>query len=178
MLRHENRLALAALVACCAAIGLGLSLGPRAISLLALCLAVGLLHRRLKRIRAAKPLYVAIAWSAVVVGLPAAVDREARHVAWVAASIGLAVLANAIASNVRDGQQRHASAARALAVARGCAMLSLGLLLFAPAGLWPLAAVPLATLLALLRSRIDERWGLVAVDGALIAGAAAAIAMH
>jgi len=177
VLRHENRLALLSALSGAVAVGLGLSLGPRVVSLLALVLAAGLAHRRLKQIRFAKPLYIALAWCAVVVWVPAAVASEAHDVGWVSAVIALAVLANAIASNVRDGEQGLARPDHALVVARLCALLSLGSAWLAPAPLRALAAVPAATLLALLRGRIDERWGLVAVDGALVAGSALAVAL-
>lgn len=178
VLRHENRIAFAALLCAIGAVGLGISLGARAISLLAWVLVLGVSHRRLKRIRFAKPVYVALAWCAVVVGLPAVSAAGETHTGEVALAIGLAVLANAIASNVRDGEQQLANAARALAVARASALLSLVVVSCSPAGLRALAAIPAATLLSLLRSQIDERWGLVAVDGALVAGAVAAIALH
>jgi 4-hydroxybenzoate polyprenyltransferase len=178
VLRNENRIALAAIAAGAAALGFGVGLGARAISLLALCAAAGLLHRRLKRYRSAKPVYIAATWTAVVVGFPASVDSAPRGVGGVALAIGLSILANAIASNVRDGEQRIPDAARALQLARLCAGLSLAFSLSGLAGPRAIAAIPAATLAALLRERIDERWGLVAVDGALVAGAALAIAFQ
>lgn len=178
VLRNENRIALAAIAAGLLAVWLGFGLGDRALSLLALCAAAGLLHRRLKRFRAAKPIYIALTWTAVVVGLPAAVDPAASGAGGVALAIALSILANAIASNVRDGEQRIPDVSRALGLARACAGLGLVLALAGLAGPRGIAAVPAAVLASLLRPRIDERWGLLAVDGALVAGSALAIALH
>jgi len=85
----------------------------------------------------------------------------------------LVVYANAIASNVRDAE---AGAARlglenALRLAQALALASLLLAAAGPPAVRPLLAVPLLTLLSLLAFRPGERYGLIAVDGALLAGA-------
>lgn len=92
----------------------------------------------------------------------------------------LAVLANVIASNVRDaeGAATRIGAPRALALARRVAWAGVAVALLGPAGVPPLAAVPLATAAALARFRDGERYGLVVIDGALAAGAVAALAIH
>ena len=60
---------------------------------------------------------------------------------------------------------------RAIAAAATAAALA------GPAAVRPLAAIPVATLLVLARFRTSERYGLVAVDGALLVGALAALAL-
>jgi hypothetical protein len=96
----------------------------------------------------------------------------------VTAILAASIAANAIASNVRD---REAGAARvgqqrALSVARGVAGLGVALGALAPSPASALVPVPLLTLAALLGFRPTERFGLVAVDGALLLGAAVSIA--
>ena len=87
--------------------------------------------------------------------------------------MGPALLANAVVTSLRDrgatvsrfGTQRGLWGARsivALGVIVGAA---------APPAVRPLLAVPAATLTALLGWRRDERYGLLVVDGALLAGA-------
>jgi hypothetical protein len=136
------------------------------------------MHRRIKHVTFAKAAYIAGAWVAVVVGLPVAVDPSAARVGGTAGGIGLAIFANAVASNVRDGE---VAAARfgvrpALRTARGVAGAGVALGLAAPADILPLTAIPLATLLALLPFRRSEHYGLVVVDGALLVGALLSVA--
>jgi 4-hydroxybenzoate polyprenyltransferase len=154
--------------------------GPRALAPLAAALPLALAHRRLKPLWRAKALYVTAAWVLVVAGVPiAAGGRATREAPWIAAVLGLAILANAIASNVRDAEAAAAviGRERALALARGAAGLALLLALLAPAPVRPLACVAGATLLAVAAFRPGERYGLGVVDGALLAGGAAAWAL-
>ena len=137
---------------------------------------VAFFHRRLKRFELAKAAYVTLAWAAVTVGLPAGLGG-ARHTAWVAAAIALAVFANAIASNVRDeeaGAERFGSR-RVLRVAALAAVAAVALPLLGPEPVRPLAAIGLCTGLALLGFRPTERYGLGVVDGALVAGGLVAL---
>jgi 4-hydroxybenzoate polyprenyltransferase len=163
------------------AAGLALRLGPPAITLLAPIAALGLMHRRLKRFAWWKPFYVSAAWTAVVVGLPAVTAASVNHVAWVAAIIAPTIAANVIASNLRD---REAPAAVRfgprvpIRVARGLALASGALALGAPDSVRSLAPIPLATLVALAAFRPSELYGLIAVDGALLAGALIALAVN
>ncbi len=171
-----------------AALLLGLLLfalaGTRAGILLLPVLGLGLAHRRLKRLGLFKPVYIVFAWLTVVAGLPwiLAVARPAIELsrgAWLIAVLALAILSNAIASNIRD---REAGAARfgptrALAVARGLAAAGVLCALLAPAAVRALAAVPAAMLAALLPFHASERYGLVIVDGALLVGALVALAL-
>ncbi len=141
-------------------------------------LVLGLLHRRIKHVPLLKPLYITTAWLLVVVALPAVAGGAAREGAWVTAILAPAIFANAIASNVRD---REAGAARygprlPLRVARLLAGLGCAAGVLAPAAARPLAAVAFATLAALVAFRDGERYGLLVVDGALLAGALVALA--
>jgi 4-hydroxybenzoate polyprenyltransferase len=177
--RHRDGLLALTLVSGLAAAALGLAAGWCAVALLAPVLTAGLLHRRLKRLASLKPLYVVAAWLAVVVGLPWCFAAAPSHAGWVLAVLGGAMLANAIASNVRD---REAGAARtgpvrALARARAAALVGLVLALAAPPAVRSLAAVPALTLAVLARFRPGEDYGLVWVDGALLAGALLALAL-
>jgi len=178
VVRHAGALRLLAGLSAAGAAGLALHLGLRASALLGAVLGVGLLHRRLKRLVFVKALYLTAAWLAVVVGLPALEGVRPLHAAWVAGLLGAALFANALASNVRDGEAGAArfGPARVLRVARLVAAAGGALGFAAPAAVAPLAAVPLATLAALLPFRADERYGLLVVDGALLAGALLAIA--
>jgi 4-hydroxybenzoate polyprenyltransferase len=161
--------------------------GPAIVVLLAPVLGAGLYHRRLKRFGWWKPLYVTAAWTGVTVGLPAlalaaggsgAAPRPAA-VAWVAALVGATLAANVIASNLRDGEALTArlSPRAPLRIARGFAAAGLLAALVAPPAQRSLLWVPLATLAALAGFRSEERYGLVVVDGALLAGALLAWAL-
>jgi hypothetical protein len=148
-------------------------------ALLLPALAAGLAHRRLKRFAFAKPFSLVGAWLLVVVGVPACMAPDPERIGWTTAVLGTAILANAIASNLRDPEAGAArnDPARALAIARLLALLGVAAAAIAPAAVRSLAPVPAATLLALLLFRSTERYGLVAVDGALLGGALLAIAL-
>jgi hypothetical protein len=110
--------------------------------------------------------------------LPAAADPAAAHVGWVAAVVGATVLANVMLSNLRD---REALAGRlgphrTRRIASAVLLAGLAAALLAPAPVRPLAALPLAMAFALAFFRPSERYGALAVDGALLAGALAALA--
>jgi hypothetical protein len=159
-----------------------LALGPRVLLPLAAALPLALAHRRLKRLWQAKALYVTAGWVLVVLGVPAAAasarGRLDAHAALFAAGVlGLAVLGNAVASNVRDTEAGAAvlGRGRALRFARVAAALGVAAALAAPAPVRPLGAVAVATLAALAAFRPTERYGLGVVDGALAAGALAAL---
>jgi stage V sporulation protein SpoVS len=155
-----------------AAVGLALSLGPRSALLLGPALILGLVHRRIKDVAWGKSSYITAAWLLVVVGLPAIAGPDPEGIGWVASILAGSLFANAIASNVRDREAAVAriGAGRALAAARAVAALALALAAVAPPGVRPLAAVPAMTLASLVWFRSEERYGLVVVDGALLAG--------
>lgn len=162
----------------------------------ALCLsvgAIGLLHRRMKRNVRFKIAYVAAAWTAACVGIPwlAGLDPasgvggtsgavgDVTHAAlvWPVLFVGSAVTANLIASNLRDGKRSATgwSSGPALSVARGIAGAGLVLAALAPERFDPLAWIPAAELAALCLFRPSERFGHLAVDGALVLGALVSI---
>jgi len=161
-----------------------------------LCLgigAVGLLHRRLKSSPTGKVVYVTAAWTAACVGLPvlaaggkawARSIPESASGATDAVAVGLALgllapalAANLIASNLRAGKAGQAGwcpvialdAARALSIAGAFAGLA------APGTAGTLAWIPAASAVSLVGFRSGERYGHLAVDGALWLGALAAL---
>jgi hypothetical protein len=149
-----------------------LSLGSRAALILVPALALGLLHRRIKAFAWGKSSYITAAWLVVVVGLPAMAGSEAQRIGWVTSILAGSLFANAIASNVRDREAAvaHLGVGRALAVARGSAVIGVGLAAAAPPGARALAVIPALTLASLVLFRSEERYGLVVVDGALLVG--------
>lgn len=156
--------------------------GPK----VALCVAVGaigFLHRRLKQAFGFKIAYVAAAWTAACVGLPWLGRSEsgpaaAAELGWSLLLVGTAVTANLIASNLREGKAIASDwpAGRMLLAARGIAITAASLAGFAPESVAPLAWIPAAEVLALGFFRGSERYGHLAVDGALLIGALAAVA--
>lgn len=177
--RHRNAIALGAAGGGLAGLAATLAAGPGVWLVAAVVAPLGLLHRRLKRFAFFKPAYLSTAWVLTTVGLPAvtAAPPVPAQLGWAVALMGGAILANVIASNVRD---REAGAARlgperALRIARGIALLATALGVAAPDPVRALALVPFATLAALAGFRPEERYGLVVVDGALVVGAAAAL---
>ena len=174
--RHARVLQVATGVAGVASALLVLRLGTSAALLLAPVLALGLWHRRLKRFAGWKALYITTAWVVVVVGLPA-LAPGARHVPWIAAVVGLSILANAIVSNLRDDEAAASRwgprAPERIAIASAGVACAVALL--APRPVLPLLAVAAATLAVVLAFRPDETYGLVVVDGALGVGAAIAL---
>jgi len=175
---HRRALVALTVLAGVGSAALAARLGRGAALLLAVVLAVGLLHRRLKRAAFIKPLYVTAAWLAVVVGLPWYTAPQPLHTGWVLASLGCALLANAIASNLRDeAGAARIGRVRALRVARGASLVGSVAALSGPPEVRALSAVPLATLAVLLPFHPSERFGLVALDGALLAGALLALAL-
>lgn len=175
---HTGPLALLTLVAALASAGFAVAAGAAACGVLLPVLALGLLHRRIKHVAFGKSAYITASWVAVVAGVPVAIDPGARDVGWVLAITAAAVFANAIASNARDDPMAAARLRRgpALRAARLCAAAGSAVAIAAPAAVRPLVAVPLATLLVLIPFRRSERYGLLAVDGALLVGAGVAIA--
>jgi hypothetical protein len=183
VVRHRAALTTAGLVAGAVAALAGLDAGRAAATVAVVVLVLGMLHRRLKRVLLLKPAYLTASWVAVTVGLPAlsaAAPPAAARLAWVVAVVALPVLANAIASNVRDGEGTATviGVTRALAVAQAAAWAGVVVGALAPPAVRPLAAVPLVTAVALAGFRHGERYGLVIIDGALVVGALAALAIR
>jgi hypothetical protein len=178
---EANRDALAALSGLAA--GGALAAAPhvrgRVLLLAAAVAAFGFGHRRLKRFAWAKPAYLTGAWTAVAVGFPAADATAAAHLGWTLGVVALTLQANIALSNLRDAEalagrlgRRRALAAAALLLAAAVAVALAG-----PSGVRPLACLPLALAPAVAAFRPGERFGAWAVDGALLAGAAAALVL-
>ncbi len=165
-----------------AAIGLVAAAAGASHEALALCAtlgALGLLHRRLKRVPAIKSLYVSTAWTGICVGLPwlDTPDGSSAPGLWAVAILFPAFWSNLVASNLRD-DEAALDPTPALHLARAAAAAAVILALFTPAPLRVLAWVPAAELLALLRFRTTEHYGHLAIDGALAAGALLALGQH
>jgi putative Mn2+ efflux pump MntP len=149
---------------------------PLSISLLCAAIGlVGLLHRRLKAVSALKTLYVSLAWVAACVGMPWLVSERADGGAWLAGILLVSLTANLIASNLRDEEAEvvRESTMPMLWLARAMTVLAIGIATAAPTPLLALGWIPLCEGLALVRFEHSERYGLVAVDGALLLGALA-----
>ena len=134
--------------------------------------AAGLLHRRIKRFENLKILYIAAAWTCVGFGLPAVLAPDAQGLHWVLPILAMTMAANVIAFNVRDDAAGVERVRRryALQVAHACAISGVALGAWAPSPADALVAIPLATLLALVAYRPNERFSPLFVDGALLVG--------
>jgi 4-hydroxybenzoate polyprenyltransferase len=175
--RHRRALLVLCIAAGIAAGPLALEVGEEAALLLLPVLLAGLFHRRLKRFAWWKPVYVSAAWTLVVVGLPALTLPHPHRIAWVGGLIGATMLANVIASNLRDGEglSLRLGPRVPLRMARALALAALLVGVLGPASVRPLVWIPLATALALAFFRADEHYGLVVVDGALLLGSLLAL---
>jgi len=172
--RHRSALLAATLVSGVTAAVCAFALGPRAVGLAAIAGGIGALHRRLKRRILVKGLYIAAVWLLVVLGAASLAAPPTRSaLGWAAALLGPALFANAIAFTARDREGIVARVGRRQAMAAAVGWSAIGSLLgfAAPPDVRPLAAVPLATFLTLLRFRFDERYAPFVVDGALVVGA-------
>jgi hypothetical protein len=155
-----------------------------------LCLSVGsvgLLHRRLKRNARLKVAYVAAAWTASCVGLPWIALTGAEGGAGPSGgaalvcsflSVGSGVTANLVASNLREGKRSAAGWTReaGLVTALGLSIVGVSAATMAPEGVAPLAWIPAAEAASIFFFRETERFGHLAVDGALLLGALVAVA--
>jgi hypothetical protein len=133
---------------------------------------IGLLHRRLKHLAGLKTLYVSLAWTVATAGAPY-LAGGAGPVLDIGAIFFASVAANLIASNLRDDEAPLllSPPIRALLLARIMAAAGVALALGAPAPLTPFVWIPAAEFGALAFFRPTERYGHLAVDGALLAGA-------
>ena len=136
-------------------------------------LATGLLHRRIKRAQVWKVVYVTVAWVCVTAGMPALGSSEAANVGWVASVYATAIGANLLATRLRAATQRPI-----LWLSRGLALAGVFAAALAPTPVQLLAAIPATQLLALAAFRPGERYGLVIVDGALLAGALICVSLE
>jgi 4-hydroxybenzoate polyprenyltransferase len=180
--RHRSALVLAAALGAAGALVAGALAGVRALAIAAAVAALGLAHRRLKRFAWAKPVYLTGSWTTVTVGLPAAAASappDAARLALVAAVVAGAVQANVILSNLRDAEGLAArfGARRARRVAGAFCVAALGLALLGAPEVRALAGLPLAMGAAVAAFRPSERYGAWIADGALLGGAAIALAI-
>jgi hypothetical protein len=175
--RHRAAITFLAAAGGLAAAASALAAGPQVAALAALVAALGLLHRRLKRWTFAKPVYLTFAWTAVAVGLPAAYDAAALHRAWAAGVVATTILANVALSNLRDaeGLAGRFGRTRTLRVASAILTAGLAAAVLGPPTVRPLAVLPAAMAAAVWAFRPSERYGALAVDGALLAGAVLAL---
>ena len=146
-----------------------------------LCAAVGvtgLLHRRLKGRSGRAWLYVTGAWTGVTAGLPALLLASPSELPVRWATLGLSLFlvlgSNALASEQR-GLIYDAQAASTLRRARRWAAAATALPLVLP-GSAGMAALGATMWLAVAFFRPTERYGLIALDGALLVGAVLAAA--
>lgn len=178
--RHRTALLVATVIAGVVAAGCALALGWRGIALSAVAGGVGALHRKLKRVFPVKGVYIAAIWLLVVLGSASLTAHPTpAQLGWAAVILGTALFANAIAFTARDREGIVARVGRTQAMAAAVGWATVGSLVAftaAPRNLAPLGAVPVATLLTLVRVRWDERYAPLVVDGALIAGALVAYA--
>jgi hypothetical protein len=164
-----------------ASIGFGvvlLSSPPRIILLCTAIGLVGLFHRRAKNAAATKTAYVSIAWVASCVGMPwLASHREGDLALWVAGVILTTLVANLMASNLRDGEAGaiRGRTAPILWGARAMTLFGIGIAFAAPERGYALAWIPACQALPLALFLPTERFGHLAVDGALLLGALATL---
>lgn len=152
---------------------------PLAWALLATAFSLGIFHRRLKGHPTYGIVYVTAAWVVVVVGLPAlsqpAGTFSPERLFWLALVLGTVIAANLVGSELRERAPNEKTAQR-LRTARVWALAGVVLAAASPLRL-ALLPPAVANLLALFFFRYDERYGLGALDGALLGGALIAIAL-
>jgi len=111
--RRQRWLNALVVMAAAAAVACGIPAGPGVVFPALALLALGVTHRRLKRFRTAKPVYLAGAWTMMVVGLPVVASPwplSLARVAWAAGLVSTALLANAMAAGIRPGAPLHVGA--------------------------------------------------------------------
>jgi len=173
--RHRRFLRGLVLLSGVASCGLAWRFGTAVWLLCGGVLIAGMLHRRLKRVGRGKAIYVSLAWTSVVVGLPALAQHPTSpaRVLWAATVIYAAVFANLVASNLaaRDASTTSSEEwpegwGRRLALSSAVLGTAIGLVGPAPA----LSAVPCAQALVLIPRMEGERYTQGIVDGALLVG--------
>ncbi len=155
-------------------------LPPTVWGVCAVALGLGLFHRRLKGKRAfLSVFYMTLAWVAVGVGIPWAASADPGSVTAPAGVTALTV-GPAIAANLIGSQERGHSPTpqQRFRLRVGGAIALAGCLVPLVAGtVRPLIAIPLAAWLSLALFQNHERYGLLVLDGALLAGAGIAAAV-
>jgi hypothetical protein len=183
VLRHRSGLVGAAGIAGVVLVALLATTPARSVALCLAVGAIGLLHRRLKQDVRIKIAYVAGAWTAACVGLPwlgrlETGDALVGPLVWSILFVGAALTANLIASNLRDAKRDATgwSARSGIVAARAVAIAAASAAVVAPQDVAPLAWIAAAEAVALGFFRPSERFGHLAVDGALLLGALIATA--
>ena len=161
------------ILAVVAAAGIGLTLPTAAILILGGVCVLALVHHRLREVPWFKPVYIALAWLGVVVGLPWVIRGEGSIPA-AALPIALAIVANVLACDAvdREAEAAQIGPRRVWWIARVVA--GLGVVVGWP---HPAAAVPAAMLLAMARWPVTRRWAEWVLDGALLVAGIVAIAL-
>jgi hypothetical protein len=156
-----------------AAAGVGVTLPAAGIRILGGVCLLALVHHWLREVPWFKPLYIALAWLGVVVGLPWVMRGDASIPA-AASPIALAIVANVLACDAvdREAEAVQIGPWRVWWIARVVA--GLGVIVGWP---HPPAAVPAAMLLAMVRWPVTRRWAEWVLDGALLAGGLVSIAL-
>lgn len=171
--RHRNTILAVTIVAAAASIALTWQVAREVQLLCGSVLAIGLMHRRLKTAATWKLVYVTAAWVSVTAGIPALAASSPESLPWL-----LAIYTSTIAANLLATRLRAATDAGVLRTARALTVAATATALLAPEAIKPLAAIPACELLALATFRPGERYGMIAIDGALLAGALASITLH
>jgi hypothetical protein len=174
--RHRRLLYVAIGIACVAFAAI---LWTEPLSATLLCAAigsVGFLHRRLKHVAILKTVYVSLAWVSACVGLPWLASEQVGLAPWIGIILFGCLSSNLIASNLRDDEVTFVrmSSRSVVRVARWIVLIAIGATLLAPTPLRPLVWIPICEGVALAAYRPTERYGHLAVDGALLVGALAA----
>lgn len=156
-----------------AAAGIGMTLPGAAIRILAGVCALALVHHWLREVPWFKPVYIALAWLGVVVGLPWVIRGDGPIPA-AALPIALAIVANVLACDAvdREAEAAQIGPRRVWQIARLVA--GVGVVVGWPA---PAAAVPAAMLLAMVRWPVTRWWAERGLDGALLVGGIVAIVL-
>jgi len=157
----------------------GLAAGPRVLAVAAGVAAFGFFHRRLKGWLWAKPAYLSLSWVAVTVGMPMAEAGATAAGLRVASVVGLTVLSNVVLCNLKDREGGAALLGQRRSLALAGAILAPALLLAVegPPRVQPLVCLPLLMAPVVMGFRPSERYSGLVVDGALTAGALAALAL-
>lgn len=171
--RHPRLLPVLAGVGGTGAVVLGLRLPFRAVAVLAAVVTLALAHRRLRHLPWVKPAYIALAWLAVVVGLPWSLSgADAATAVSEGLPLGLAISANVLGCDAADGEGevRALGRRRIWHLARILAVAGVLVALAGVPSSRALGAVPAALGLALLPYRPDPQYAETVLDGALLAG--------
>lgn len=157
-----------------AAVVVGMQLPPSAIRILGGVCALALVHHWLREVPWFKPVYIALAWLGVVVGLPWVIRGEGPIPA-AALPIALAIVANVLACDAVDREAEAAQIGPGRVWWIGRVVAGVGVIVGWPE---PAAVVPAAMLIAMVRWPASRWWAEWVLDGALLVGGVVAIALR